>query len=68
MFAPTDWNSFSIGTSDIWIGTTISATIARKIVSRKGKLIHEKAKAASAPMKSGSSVAGMLMKRLLKKL
>src|SRR4051812_30727060 len=43
-FSPSDWKSLSIGTSDIWIGTTISATIARKIVSRKGKLIHEKAK------------------------
>ena len=57
--------SFSNGTSDVWIGTIISATIARKIVSLKGKGTHAKPNAASAPSVRGNSVAGIVMIRLL---
>ncbi len=42
--------------------------MARKIVSRYGKLIHENANAARAPIRSGKSVAGTLMKMLFRKL
>jgi hypothetical protein len=40
---PRSRNSLRSGTSAIWIGTTMSATMIRKIVSRNGKRIHENA-------------------------
>ena len=57
-------NSFSNGTSEVWIGTTISAMMARKSVSRNGKGTQAKPNAARAPSVSGRSVAGIVMIRL----
>ena len=57
-------NNFSSGTSEVWIGTIISAMMARKSVSRNGNGTQAKPKAASAPSVSGRSVAGTVMIRL----
>ena len=58
-------NSFSSGTSDVWIGMIIKATMQRKIVSLNGNGTHAKPKAASAPSVRGNSVAGTVMMTLL---
>jgi hypothetical protein len=39
---PVALNSCSVGTRAIWIGTTISPTMNRKIVSRNGNLSQAK--------------------------
>ena len=61
---PWSRKSLRSGTSDVWIGTIISPTITRKIVSRNGNGTQAKPKAASAPIESGRSVAGIVMIRL----
>ena len=53
--------SFSSGTSDVWIGTIISATMIRNSVSRNGNGTQANPNAASAPSVSGRIVAGTVM-------
>jgi hypothetical protein len=57
--------SFNRGTSDVWIGTIIRATMIRKSVSRNGNGTQANPNAARAPSVSGRIVAGTVMITLL---
>ena len=64
---PNGFMSWRTGMNATWAGTIISATTIRNSVSRKRKLIQEKANAARLHRASGRSVEGTEMMMLFTK-
>jgi len=63
--SPVGANSLSTGMNATWTGTSMNAITTMNIASLWGSEVQHRAYAASAQMARGSSVAGMVISRLL---